>query len=320
MKKKEGILCLGAVVLDITARPVEASDQWKEKQRIGSISLQVGGDAANQSVHLAALGHPVWLNACIGPDANGEAVRAELTRRGVDTQLLKVRQDTATGTALLLVNEAGERHIFSVKGAHSTLQRSDLPEELPEGCRAVSLGSLFGMPLLEADGLEAFLKKAKQKGILIFADLDSGHVAPGVERVLTLLQYVDYFLPSHYDVLPLTGKKTMEEAVRDLQERGTGAVVVKCGAEGCRVFSSGFQGTIPGLQVKTVDTTGAGDCMTAAFISRILAGDPIEKACRYACVAGSLSTLYPGACGIRLEDGQIRRYMDQAYPDAGNEE
>ena len=305
----KNVLCIGIIVLDILASPIGAAETWREKQRIESIALQVGGDAANQCIHMAALGCHPFLCGCVGADTNGDTLRSTLQRRGVDDRYLRIRSDISTGTALLLIGADGERTVFSVKGAHSTLCRKDLPEEVPENCAAISLASLFSMPLLEEDGLEEFLKKARSKGIPVFADLDSGHVVPGVERVEKYYPLIDYFLPSSYDLELLTGRKGMEDCVSYLKERGVGEVIVKCGERGCRVFSRDFQGQIPAAAVKPVDTTGAGDCMTAAFISRILSGDQIEDACRYACAAGSLNTLYPGASTLVLTDKAVRELM-----------
>lgn len=61
--------------------------------------------------------------------------------------------------------------------------------------------------------------------------------------------------------------------------------------------------------MEVVDTTGAGDCMTAVFISRILAGDRLDDACRYACAAASYSTIFTGAYTARLDDSIIRGMM-----------
>ena len=322
-RSEKTVLCIGISVLDIIARPVGAPDSWREKQRIEAISLLPGGDAANQSIHLASLGCHALFNGCVGDDANGKTLRLALERRGVDTSLLRVRDGVQTGTALLLVSSDGERHIFSVAGAHSTLCRKDLPEAIPEGCAAISLGSLFGMSVLEEEGLLEFLKKARTQGIPVFADMDSGRVTAIPERIRKLLPYIDYFLPSAYDVMPLMGKDTVEEAAHCLLIAGVGHVIVKCGAEGALIFENpdiaasseycraGGNGVrISAIPVQPLDTSGAGDCMSAAFIFRILEGDPIKEACRYACAAGSLSTLYPGANTIELQDQKVREIME----------
>ena len=306
------VLCIGISVLDVIARPVGESDTWKEKQRIESITLLPGGDAANQSIHLASLGCHAMFNGCVGDDSNGMTIRSALSARGVDTSLIRVREGIGTGTALLLVGPEGERHIFSVKGAHSTLSKEDLPEELPPGCAAVTLGSLFGIPVLERDGLAPFLMKAKDRGIPVFADLDSGRVTPDLSGVKPLLPLIDYFLPSYYDILPMTGKDTIEEAAAELFRHGVRHLVVKCGEKGALIFEPGKDPEgilIPAVPVKPLDTTGAGDCMSAAFIFRILEGDRIEDACRYACAAGSYCTLFPGANSVALSDEKIRTFM-----------
>ena len=311
-KEQKSVLCIGISVLDIIARPVGAPDTWKEKQRIDSVRLLPGGDAANQSIHLASLGYHAMFSGCVGDDANGKTVRSALEARGVDTGLMRFREDTATGTALLLVASDGERHIFSVHGAHSTLCRHDLPSQLPDGCVAISLGSLYGMPLAEEDGLADLLETAGQKNIPVFADLDSGRVTCMPERLLKLLPMIDYLLPSSYDLIPMTGKGTVREAAEYLRDMGVGHVIVKCGREGAVIYEGDGEVHIPAVPVTPLDTTGAGDCMSAAFIARIMEGDTTIDACRYACAAGSFNTLFPGANTVRLTDEKIREFMQES--------
>ena len=306
---KKSVLCIGIGVLDITALPMPEPDKWKEKQRIGSISLQVGGDGANQCMHLASLGvQPVFCGV-LGNDSGGATVRAALEGRGVNTSLIRMRSGENTGTALLLINEQGERRIFSVAGAHSRMRRADLPPKLPEGCAAVTVGSLFGLPLLEEDGLADFLKMAKDAGALVFADLDSGHVTAGTERIERLFPLIDYLMPSDYDLRNLTGIEDRLQAARSLKEKGVGEVIVKCGAAGCEILRGNEMEKIPAPQVSPVDTSGAGDCMVAAVIARILAGDSLTDACRYGCAAGSLNTLCPGASSAVITDADVRSLL-----------
>lgn len=303
------VLCIGIGVLDITGMPVPEPGEWKEKQRIGSISLQVGGDGANQCMHLASLGVKTYFCGVLGRDTGGDTVRSSLESRGVDISLSRIRDGAATGTALLLINAKGERRIFSAAGVHSMMTKEDLPQDIPEDCGAVTIGSLFGMPLLEEDGLYEFLEKVRNRGIPVFADLDSGHVKAGTKRIERLFPMIDYLLPSDYDLRNLTGIESREEAAGWLRERGAGQIVVKCGADGCEIFRDGVMEKIPAPHVTPVDTTGAGDCMCAALISRILAGDSLTQACRYGCAAGSLNTLYPGASSHILSDLDVRALL-----------
>ena len=299
------VLCIGSAVMDITGHPIPDSSLWQEKQRISSIQLSPGGDAVNQSIYLAQLGSRPALAACVGNDTNGMVLKNILKEKQVDTSLIREKDECATGTALVLVSPEGERNTFSVKGAHSLLSKEDIPWKLPEECQAISLASLFSMPLLEADGMLDYLKKMKKEGRLIFADLGSDKLGQGLTGIDSFLPYIDYFLPSLYDVLAMTGKQTAEEAARVFLEKGTAHVIIKCGEKGCFCSSNEFEGWIPALEVNPVDTTGAGDCMSAVFLHRIMQGDSVEAACRYACAAASYSTLFMGASAAVLSDEVI---------------
>ncbi len=300
------VLCIGSAVMDIMGYPIDQRKEWKEKQRISDIRILPGGDAVNQSVYMAQLGAEPALVCCVGQDMNGRILRSTLKEMQVDVSLIKEKEDCATGTAMVLVSEDGERRTFSVQGAHSTLASGDVPkmEDLPETCCAISLASLFSMPEWEADGLLEYLKEAKEKRLLIFADLAADKLGLGLEGIRRFLPYIDYFLPSLYDVRSMTGTETAEEAAEAFHDLGVANVIIKCGERGCYYSAgkgSGMQGWADAIPVKVVDTTGAGDCTVAAFISRIIKGYSLKDACWYACAAGSYSTMFAGASTAVLE-------------------
>lgn len=303
------ILCIGAAVMDITGWPIDQKKEWKEKQRISEIRIQPGGDAVNQSIHMAALGLQPGLAACVGADTNGRILKSALDGMGIDTVWTKEKENCATGTAMVLVSEDGERRVFSVKGAHSTICRDDIPWEMPQECQAVSLASIFSMPELERDGLLEFLKMVKASGRLVFADLAADKLGLGLDGIKRFLPYIDYFIPSRYDVLSMTGTDTPQEAAGVFHELGVSHVIIKCGEKGCYCSSDEYEGWIPAIPVQPVDTTGAGDCMSAVFACRILSGDGVKAACRYACAAASYSTLFAGASGAALSDDVVRTFM-----------
>lgn len=312
------IICIGSAVIDISAQPVGDSRNWKEKQRISGIQIQPGGDAVNQSLRLADLGKDVALAACIGDDQNGVILKSVLQERNVKTKYLTKREGISTGTALVLIDEKGERHTFSVFGAHSTLAKTELTDHLltPE-VKAISLASLFSMPEAEADGMEEFLRHVKQERgstVRVFADLASDKKKQGLNGIRRFLPYIDYFLPSLYDALEITGTKDASSAAEIFHECGVKHVIIKCGENGCYYSireNSGAEklsrteGMIPAVHVKPVDTTGAGDCMVALFISQILEGKSLAEACTFACAGASYSTLFMGASAHPITEADI---------------
>ena len=226
------VLCIGSAVMDIAATPIEDSVNWKEKQRISDIRILPGGDAVNQSIHLADFRVDTALCACTGDDSTGQMLKAALQERNVDVSFVRSKEGIRTGTAMVLINPDGERHIFSVQGAHSTLCAEDLPKVLPEDCRAISLASLFSMPELEWNGLLPYLQTAHHQNIRVFADLAADKQGLGLAGIEPFLPEIDYFLPSLYDVLNMTGTETAEEAARVFRNLGSDHVIIKCGSEG----------------------------------------------------------------------------------------
>ncbi|MCD8241055.1 MAG: carbohydrate kinase family protein, partial [Lachnospiraceae bacterium] len=82
----------------------------------------------------------------------------------------------------------------------------------------------------------------------------------------------------------------------------------------CVRLDDTFAGGTPSDPANPVDTTGAGDCMVAVFLTRILAGELFADACSYACAAASYSTLFMGASQIKLNDRKIREFMEEQTP------
>ncbi|MDO4475714.1 MAG: nucleoside/nucleotide kinase family protein [Lachnospiraceae bacterium] len=294
------ILCVGIGVIDITALPMPKPEDWREKQRIKQVSICVGGDAANQACRMADRGMKTAIVACIGNDSNGSSLRSALEDRGIDTRFIAVREDIPTTTAIVLVDDQGERRTFSMDGAHPTLRKEDLKEAWAQPKRAISLGSLFSMPYLEEDGLAQLLDEARARGELIFADLASDKKHQGLEGIRDILPHLDYFLPSETDSLDMTGAATVEEAAAVYRSCGVKNVVIKCGEKGCYYLTEEESGWVPAVPVKPVDTTGAGDTWVGLFVTRILEGDSIRVACENSCQGASQSTLFVGANAGRV--------------------
>ena len=74
----------------------------------GQFTQVLGGKGANQAAAAAALGAEVVFIGCVGDDAHGALVRADLAARGIDvTRLATVGEPT--GVATILVDMHGVR-------------------------------------------------------------------------------------------------------------------------------------------------------------------------------------------------------------------
>jgi sugar/nucleoside kinase (ribokinase family) len=90
----------------------------------------------------------------------------------------------------------------------------------------------------------------------------------------------------------ITGEHTPEKAAERLGE-DVEIVVVTLGPDGAMAHVDGAVLHVPGHEMKTVDTTGAGDLLCAAFVWADLSGADVEVALRWAVLYGSLSVTVP---------------------------
>jgi len=85
-------------------------------------------------------------------------------------------------------------------------------------------------------------------------------------------------------------------AMRELCERGAERVVVTAGKEPALAFEGGSFWRIIGPAITAVNTIGSGDAFTAALVWRLVGGEDLGEACRWASAAGAANalTLMPG--------------------------
>jgi 2-dehydro-3-deoxygluconokinase len=105
----------------------------------------------------------------------------------------------------------------------------------------------------------------------------------------------DLFLPSLEDMTALTGLTQAQDIIGWSHAQGAAQVVLKLGAEGALASDGKSLRQVPGLNVKAVDATGAGDCFAGNLLACLAAGNDLWDATAYANAAASLSVQGFGA-------------------------
>jgi sugar/nucleoside kinase (ribokinase family) len=261
-----GDLATDVVVL-LDGDPAPGSD------RPASIRSRGGGAGANVAVHLARLGTPVTLAGCVGDDAAGTGLVAELVAAGV-TPAVRVVPGAATGTIVSLVEPGGQRSMLADRGANLALAPGDVPS--PGRHLHLSGYTLFA-PGPRVAGLAA-LAAARAAGCTVSVDpASTGPLAAyGLERWLADTAAATLVLPNADEARLLTGCADPAEAARALAARHP-VVVVTLGPDGALWAAGERLVHRPAHPATVVDTTGAGDAFTAGLLSVWLAapdGDP----------------------------------------------
>ena len=114
----------------------------------------------------------------------------------------------------------------------------------------------------------------------------------------------------------MTRTKTAPEAAKVFHELGVSHVLIKCGEKGCYCSSPEFEGQIPALAVKTVDTTGAGDCFGGCSLHYVLKygldnfdEDKLKELLTFANGAASIVTTRKGALCVMPEEKEVLDFI-----------
>jgi sugar/nucleoside kinase (ribokinase family) len=288
------VTCLGILVADAIARPVETLPAQGSLALVEEISLRGGGCALNTASVLAQLGLEARVVGKVGADPFGDFLLDLLGSRGVDRRGVIVDAAVPTSASVVLVDSAGERTFLHLPGANGRLRREELDPEHLFRARALHLAGALVMPKLDGDPAADLLAEARRRGLL--TSLDTVWDATGRwERVLPALPDLDLFAPSLAEGQAISGEREPAAVAAWLRGRGVRTVALTLGAEGCYAAGEGFDGLVDAFPVRAVDGTGAGDAFVAGLLYGTLAGWPVERAARLANAVGALATTAVGA-------------------------
>ena len=258
------------VVVVLSGEPAPGSD------RPAAIRIRGGGAGANVAVHLARLGIAVALVGCIGDDAAGTGLAAELAAAGVALRLRTV-PGAATGTIVSLVEPGGQRSMLADRGANLDLRTDDVPAPVPGGHLHLSGYTLLD-PGPRSAGLAA-LEAAVAAGCTVSLDPASSGplIRYGVDRWLADTAAATLLLPNAEEAGLLTGCADPADAARALAGRHP-VVAVSLGADGALWASGDLLVHRPAHPTEVVDTTGAGDAFAAGLLAAWLASPQVDPA------------------------------------------
>ena len=293
------VVCLGILVADVIARPIDDLPQRGTVALVKEISLRAGGCAVNTASALAKLGARAAVAGKVGADPFGNFLLGVLDARGVERRGVLRDPAVPTSATVALVGSDGERTFLHLPGANGELRRRELDPAVVFGGRILHLAGALVMPALDGEPAAAVLADARSRGLL--TSLDTVFDATGRwDLVLPCLPHADLFAPSLAEGRAISGEAEPAAVAAWLRERGAGEVALKMGADGCYASGKGFEGQVEALPVEAVDGTGAGDAFVAGLLYGKLAGWDFERSVRLANAAGALATTAVGAAeGVR---------------------
>jgi len=268
----------------------------------GRLYLQgYGGDTSNFAISAARQGAAAGYLSAVGDDAFGRMLRELWEREGVDHRGVYTDPDAFTGIYFVTHSAAGHEFSFMRAGsAASRMSPARLPKESIESAKILHLSGIsLAISASACDTAYAAMDIARAAGVRVSFDTNLRRKLWPLARaraVMTdVMRHCDICLPSHDDLAAITGLTDPDALVDHCLSLGAKIVALKLGERGALIADGGQRHRLPPHPCRAVDATGAGDTFGGAFVARLIAGDDILAAGRYAVVAAALSTEGYGA-------------------------
>ena len=296
------ILVVGSLNTDLVVRTPRFPQPG---ETISGEDLQVipGGKGANQAVAASRMGSEVSMLGRVGKDNFGDFLLENLKTNNVDSQLVQ-RDDSSTGTAIIVVDANGQNSIVLSPGANGKVSSSDIEH---------ASFSDFDLLLLQLEipipTVLSAAKLAKQNGVRVLLN-----PAPAKELPEELISLADFLIPNETELSLLTGMEvkdipSAEKAAHALLQRGVQNVIVTLGSNGALIVTNKSTSHISPFKVDVVDTTAAGDAFIGGFASVLDTANSLEEAVRYGCACGALATTKFGAQPSLPTKQEIERFI-----------
>ncbi len=260
------------------------------------------GKSINVAKVLRALGEQPVATGFLGGD-RGEQLRAVLDARGIELDFVRVtpptRQcvtllDTSGGTHTELVEESQP----VAAGDYEKLLR--IIRRRAKDCRAVVMSGTI-TPGGPADLYYQATQIARDAGAIAVVDAREAALLEALRARPELVK------PNRLELAATLGRELKDEAaltsaVRELYERGAQRVVVTAGKEPALAFDGRSWWRVHGPRVAAVNPIGSGDAFAAGLVWRLLRGEDLGEACRWASAVAAANVLTTLAAEVRRED------------------
>jgi ribokinase len=304
----QSILTVGSLNMDQVVQVERLPVLGETLLGAGSLRLVPGGKGANQAVAMARLGAAVMIAGRVGRDPFGTQLLQALQAAGVDTSLVAVDEQEASGVAFIFLVPQGENAIVVASGANMRVGAD--AEQMQRIFAAIPQARALVLQLeTPLETVKTLIAAGYQAGVPVVLNLAPAQVLP-----LDLLRQLEVLIVNETeasflrDALQSSSStpslvQTVEEAsllAASLHEQGIPNIIITLGRHGAILACKGASGSTACLHqqpppVQVVDTTAAGDCFAGAFTVALTEQQAPAEALRFAVYASALKVTKFGA-------------------------
>lgn len=267
------VTAMGELLVDFTQNGV--TDQGN-----GLFEANPGGAPCNVLAMLEKLGKKTAFIGKVGDDLFGHLLAEVVAQAGIDIGGLEIDKSCLTTLAFVQNTPDGDRKFsfFRKPGADQLIKSSEIRKDIIQSSRIFHFGTLSLTDEPARSATHTAVAIAKSAGVCISFDpnlrprlwssLEAAkeHMEWGCGQCRILKLAED-------ELVFLTDKYAVSDGVLSLRQKypNISLILVTKGKEGSEAFFNDIHVSVPSyLEVKTIDTTGAGDTFLGSCLSYVL--------------------------------------------------
>jgi len=248
------------------------------KTEILHYEKQGGGQVATAMVACSKWGLRTKYIGKVGGNDLGVFSLKSIREAGVDASSVTVERNATNQFAFILIDKvSGERTIIWHRDKKLLYKEGQLSR------KDVCKGKILHVDGHDIEGTIKAVKWAREAGIFTVIDIDKVE-----EKTPELIRHADFLITSSTFGPKLTGIEDREKALLALKRYNKGFLCATLGREGAMAVVGDEIVYAKGVEVESVDTTGAGDIFHAGFIYGLIRNWETSEILRFANAVAAL--------------------------------
>ena len=246
---------------------------------------KAGGAPVNFAYHAARFGGEAYAISAVGNDPLGTEIIEEIDRIGIGYVIERV--DYPTGTVIVELRDGIPDYTIIEGVAWDHIPLTEEMKQLAERADAVCFGTLAQRSEESRITIQRLLSHVPEEALRVY-DINLRQHYYTRELIVASLRHSNVFKINDEELELLRGIFGLEsDTMHDFCRRfvklyNLRYLILTAGANFSAVFTIDEESFIDTPRVEVVDTVGAGDSFTGAFIASILTGHPLAEAHRIA--------------------------------------
>jgi ribokinase len=305
-RSDRGLVVFGEFFFDLVFYNLPTVPRMGREVKTASFERFPGGGLATTALVAARLGTPTKAITRVGRDALRSLEWQKLVESGISTEGCEFDPHLPTAMTVCAACE-GDRMMITHDKINTKMERLLARPRVQKQLRS-GWHLHLACALRPPQAWMAAVRKLRQKGLTISADLGWNPEVLQSTRLPSLLKEFEFAFPNESEAKAMTGEKTIEGAARKLA-RWVRVPVVKLGPNGSLAVRDGKIVRVKSMRVRAVDATGSGDAFDGGFLHGYLAGWPLEDCLRAGNICGALATTSAGGSSAIPTPKVLRKLM-----------